>query len=307
MIKYFIPIIAIPLCGAIGFFAHSFPLRLPTEIALPMILGIILLAILMQTILLQRVQINQLKQRHAPEQKPVIDTTPEVITIADVAERLHDQEAFKLSYLGIKDIQSQKIQGDYARIDFLPTPQGAPVAIETLASDPKANSQHIMMLLAQMLLLLNKHDTGRSNLFCNIPIAVLSHRLLAASLQQMAKIWQRIAPRCVFVFKAKDLDSAISGLETLHQDGARFGLEWHENLLEADCNTLHNIGVRFVHISFAALVALQQDAKSATAFADFSSAMTRTSILWIVQDLNDLTPTQPLVDQGITLVLHQEV
>ena len=310
MLKFFIPVLAIILCGIIGGFTSLFPMRLPFEVALPVGVGIALLAVLMQTILTQRLQINQLKQQQDNVPKSIPKTAAAIptptVTVAEIAARLQDKKAFSLKYAGIKDLKDQKILGDYAHVHFLAAPQSAPIAINQAISDPKANGQHVMMIFARMLLLLHKHDTGRGNLFLAIPVSILKHRLLGTLLQQLKKAWQAIAPRCVFVLKGKDFDQEISGLGMLHQDGARFGLDWHESLLTAETSKLYDVGVRFVLIDFSTLVALQQDKNSATAFDLLSLAMHNSNIVWIVQNLNPLTPTQPLLDQGISLVLHQE-
>ena len=307
-IKFFIPTLAIILCSVIGGFSSIFPMRLPSEVALPIGLGIALLSALMQIILMQRLQINQLKQQQddVPKNSPETTAAMPTVTVAEIAARLQEKHAFRLKYRGIKDLKDQKILGDYAHIHFLATPQSTPIAINQAISDPKANGQHIMMIFARMLLLLHKHDTARKNLFLAIPVSILKHRLLEMLLQQLTKAWQAIAPRCVFVLKAKDFDQEISGLQMLHQDGARFGLDWHESLLTSETSKLYDVGVRFILIDFSTLVALQQDKNSATAFDLLSLAMHNSNIVWIVQNLNSLTPAQPLLDQGISLVLHQE-
>lgn len=306
MIKYCIPIISVMLCAWIGFFRHTLPIPLPFEVSVSVIIGIALLGLLMQIILMQRLQINALKRGKRAKTLPEIPEPTQSTTI-DIEMRLRDSEAFALRYLGIRDLRTHKIAGDYALIDFFPTSMGSPVPVNTILADSNMNGQYVMMIFARMLLLLNKHDTARQNIFVSLPMSVLNHPLLAASLQQMTKIWQHFAPRSVFVLKAQEYAESTAGLEVLRRDGAHFGLQWHESLLEADYAALQRAGVRFIFINFATLVALQQDSHNAALFRHLNLVMRNTEIQWIIQELNSLTPVQPLIEQEFTLVLDQEV
>lgn len=305
MIKYCIPIISVALCIGLGFVEQNFPDRLPTDIALLIALGIGLLGFLMQVILLQRLHIHALQRRN--KKNPQLHQKTPTITKDNITQQLHAPNAFSRHCQGIRNIKTQEIVGDYTRIDFLPAPGAAPVAIGKILQNPELSSQQIMMLFARMLLLLHKHDPDQPNIFTALPGAILGHKLLDSSLQQMNKIWHNIAPRCVFILKASDVERAQSGLETLHHGGARFGLEWHDSLLEADYPALHDQGVRFILIRFPALVALQQDKNGMARQEQLSQTMRDAGIHWIVRELNALTPTQPLLEQGFALAVDQEI